>query len=52
MKVKSMSVIASSIAVQADKFLGFSDTTINHFMLHKVGLKTFYGQACSGSEYL
>ncbi len=30
----------------ADKvFLGFSDTTINHFMLHKVGMRTFYGQA-------
>lgn len=26
-------------------FLGFSDTTINHFMLHKCGLNTFYGQA-------
>lgn len=26
-------------------FLGFSDTTINHFMLHKVGLRTFYGQS-------
>lgn len=26
-------------------FLGFSDTTINHFMLHKVGLGSFYGQA-------
>ncbi len=26
-------------------FLGFSDTTINHFMLHKVGMCTFYGQA-------
>lgn len=26
-------------------FLGFSDTTINHFMLHKVGLQTFYGQS-------
>ena len=26
-------------------FLGFSDTTINHLMLHKVGLKTFYGQS-------
>lgn len=26
-------------------FLGFSDTTINHFMLRKVGLKTFYGQS-------
>lgn len=26
-------------------FLGFSDTTVNHFMLHKVGMRTFYGQA-------
>ncbi len=26
-------------------FLGFSDTTINHFMLHKVGVNTFYGQS-------
>ncbi|MDO4566581.1 MAG: LD-carboxypeptidase, partial [Oscillospiraceae bacterium] len=26
-------------------FLGFSDTTINHLMLHKIGLKSFYGQA-------
>lgn len=26
-------------------FLGFSDTTINHLMLHKVGLPTYYGQA-------
>lgn len=26
-------------------FLGFSDTTINHLMLHKVGINTFYGQA-------
>lgn len=26
-------------------FLGFSDTTVNHMMLHKVGVKTFYGQA-------
>ena len=32
--------------VVTDKiFLGFSDTTLNHFMLHKVGLSTFYGQA-------
>lgn len=32
--------------VVSDKiFLGFSDTTINHFMLHKAGLKTFYGQS-------
>ena len=26
-------------------FLGFSDTTLNHFMLNRVGMKTFYGQA-------
>ena len=32
-------------AVSDKVFLGFSDTTINHFMLHKVGMKTFYGQS-------
>ena len=32
-------------AVSKKPFLGFSDTTLNHFMLHKVGLPTFYGQA-------
>ena len=32
-------------AVINKTFLGFSDTTINHFMLHKVGLPTFYGQS-------
>lgn len=32
-------------AVTDKVFLGFSDTTINHFMLHKLGLKTFYGQS-------
>jgi muramoyltetrapeptide carboxypeptidase LdcA involved in peptidoglycan recycling len=26
-------------------FLGFSDTTMNHLMLHKVGIRSFYGQA-------
>ena len=26
-------------------FLGFSDTTLNHFMLHRAGMKSFYGQA-------
>lgn len=26
-------------------FLGFSDTTINHLMLHKAGVRSFYGQA-------
>lgn len=32
-------------AVSGQIFLGFSDTTMNHFMLHKIGLNTFYGQA-------
>ena len=32
-------------AVSEKIFLGYSDTTINHLMLHKVGLRTFYGQA-------
>lgn len=26
-------------------FLGFSDTTVNHLMLHKMGAVTFYGQS-------
>ncbi len=26
-------------------FLGFPDATMNHFMLNKVGIKTFYGQS-------
>lgn len=32
-------------AVTKKIFLGFSDSTMNHFMLHKVGLNTFYGQS-------
>lgn len=32
-------------AINDKVFLGFSDTTINHFMLHKLGVKTFYGQS-------
>ena len=32
-------------AVRQKPFLGFSDTTIDHFMLHRIGLPTFYGQA-------
>lgn len=32
-------------AVKEKVFLGFSDTTMNHLMLHKVGLRTFYGQS-------
>lgn len=36
----------SAAAADTDKiFLGFSDTTVNHFMLHKAGMKTFYGQS-------
>ena len=31
--------------VKQKLFLGFSDSTINHFMLNKFGIKTFYGQA-------
>ncbi len=33
------------LALSEKVFLGFSDTTINHFMLHRLGLPTFYGQA-------
>ena len=33
------------MAVKQKIFLGFSDTTMNHFMLNKVGIKSFYGQA-------
>ena len=32
-------------ALREKIFLGFSDTTVNHLMFHKVGLRTFYGQA-------
>ena len=32
-------------AVTEKPFLGFSDTTVNHLMLHKLGLTSFYGQA-------
>ena len=31
--------------IQPKIFLGFSDTTMNHLMLHKLGVKTFYGQS-------
>ncbi|MCQ2549723.1 MAG: LD-carboxypeptidase [Lachnospiraceae bacterium] len=31
--------------VKEKVFLGFSDATMNHLMLHKVGINTFYGQA-------
>ena len=32
-------------AITDKPFLGFSDTTVNHLMLHKLGLPTLYGQA-------
>lgn len=32
-------------AARQKPFLGFSDSTVNHFMLHKAGISTFYGQA-------
>ena len=32
-------------ALKFKPFLGFSDTTGNHLMLHKLGLPTFYGQS-------
>lgn len=32
-------------ALKNKVFLGFSDTTMNHLMLHKLGLNTFYGQS-------
>lgn len=32
-------------AVSKKIFLGFSDSTVNHFMMNKVGLPSFYGQA-------
>ena len=32
-------------AVNDKIFLGFSDTTLNHFMLHKLGVRSFYGQS-------
>ena len=32
-------------ALRPVPFLGFSDTTVNHLMLHKLGMPSFYGQA-------
>ena len=32
-------------AISNKVFLGFSDSTINHLMLNKLGIKTFYGQS-------
>ena len=32
-------------AASGKVFLGFSDSTVNHFMLHRAGMRSFYGQA-------
>ena len=37
--------LAAAIRGNEKPFLGFSDTTVNHLMLHKLGLPSFYGQA-------
>lgn len=37
--------LKKAVAEKAKPFLGFSDTTLNHLMLHKCGLPSFYGQA-------
>ncbi len=35
----------SAVREHPKMFLGFSDTTNNHFMFHRLGLQTFYGQS-------
>lgn len=37
--------LANAVQNHPKIFLGYSDTTVNHFMFNKVGMKTFYGQA-------
>ena len=37
--------LAAAVKGNEKLFLGFSDTTVNHLMLHKLELPTFYGQA-------
>ncbi len=36
-------VFRTAVATQPKLFSGFSDTTINHLMLYRLGLQTFYG---------
>lgn len=36
---------ADAVRENPKPFLGFSDTTTNHLMLHRLGLPSFYGQA-------
>lgn len=42
----------SAVREHPKMFLGFSDTTNNHFMFHCLGLQTFYGQSfiCDACE--
>ena len=37
--------LSEAVTGTSKVFLGFSDTTINHFMLHRIGIRSFYGQA-------
>ncbi len=37
--------LAAAVRENPKPFLGFSDTTTNHLMLHKLGLPSLYGQA-------
>ena len=38
--------LAAAVSSASRKvFLGFSDSTVNHLMFHKVGMQTFYGQS-------
>lgn len=43
----------SAVKSHPKLFLGFSDTTHNHFMLRRLGLQTYYGQAfiCDIAEF-
>ena len=36
---------AAAVRANPKPFLGFSDTTTNHLMLHRLGLPSYYGQA-------
>ena len=37
--------LKNAVANHQKIFLGYSDSTMNHLMLHKAGLNTFYGQS-------
>lgn len=42
------------IRINPKIFMGYSDTTVNHFMMHKAGLVSFYGPSvmCEFGEYV